>query len=76
MLADDILGVLPSKQTPGAPEARSSAADAEIEARVAARQEARKRRDFKAADAIRDELAALGILLEDTPQGVRWHRKA
>ncbi|MFI5181113.1 MAG: cysteine--tRNA ligase [Thermoanaerobaculia bacterium] len=75
-LAGNILGVLPSKKTPGAPEARSSADDAAIEARVAARQEARKRRDFKAADAIRDELAALGIVLEDTPHGVRWHRKA
>jgi cysteinyl-tRNA synthetase len=74
-LAGDILGVLPSKKIPGAPEARSSVGDAEIEARIAARQEARKRRDFRAADAIRDELAALGILLEDTPQGVRWRRK-
>jgi cysteinyl-tRNA synthetase len=75
-VAGDILGVFPSKQTPGAPEARSSTDDAEIEGRVAARQEARRRRDFKAADAIRDELAALGVVLEDTPHGVRWHRKA
>jgi cysteinyl-tRNA synthetase len=74
-LAGDLLGVLPSKKTPGAPEACSSADNAGIEARIAARQEARKRRDFSAADAIRDELAALGILLEDTPGGVRWRRK-
>jgi len=75
-VSDELLGISPSKQSPGAPEARSSADDGEIEARVAARQEARKRRDFKAADAIRDELAALGIVLEDTSHGVRWHRKA
>ena len=75
-VSDSVLGISPSKHPPGAPEARSSSADAEIEARVASRQEARRRRDFKAADAIRGELAALGIVLEDTPHGVRWHRKA
>jgi cysteinyl-tRNA synthetase len=48
----------------------------EVEARIAARNEARKRRDFAASDAIRDELLALGIILEDTPKGVRWKRKA
>jgi cysteinyl-tRNA synthetase len=75
-LTDDVLGVSPSQQTPGAPEARSSLSDEAIEARISARQEARRRRDFRTADAIRDELSALGIVLEDTPQGVRWHRKA
>jgi cysteinyl-tRNA synthetase len=74
-IAGGILGVLPSKEPPGAPEAGSPAEDGAIEARIAARQEAKKRRDFKAADAIRDELAARGIVLEDTPKGVRWHRK-
>ena len=65
---DQVLGVLP-------PEATLSL-EAAVEAKIAARQEARKRRDFKASDAIRDELLAEGILLEDTPQGVRWKRKA
>jgi len=75
-VSDEILGISPSKKSPGAPQARSSIDDAEIEARIATRQEARRRRDFRAADAVRDELVALGILLEDTPQGVRWRRKA
>lgn len=46
--------------------------DAEIEALIEKRQQARKARDFKTADAIRDELKARGIILEDTPQGVKW----
>lgn len=49
--------------------------DAEIENLVAERQAARKRRDFKQADAIRQQLADKGIILEDTKDGgVRWKR--
>ncbi len=40
------------------------------------RQEARTRRDFASSDAIRDRLAELGLVLEDTPDGVRWKRGA
>ena len=48
--------------------------DAEIEALIEKRQQARKDRDFKTADEIRDNLKARGIVLEDTPQGVKWKK--
>ena len=46
----------------------------EIAERLTARCAARGRRDFAAADAIRDELAARGIVLEDGPEGTRWKK--
>jgi cysteinyl-tRNA synthetase len=50
--------------------------DAEVEALVAERQAARKRRDFAASDRLRDQLAERGIILEDSRDGgVRWKRK-
>lgn len=47
---------------------------AEIEAMIAKRTEAKKLKNYAEADAIRDELRSMGIILEDTPQGVKWKR--
>ena len=49
--------------------------DADVEKLITERREARARRDFARSDAIRDELDAQGIVLEDTPAGTRWRRK-
>jgi len=50
--------------------------ESEIEALIAERQAARKRRDFAASDRVRDQLAERGIILEDSRDGqVRWKRK-
>ena len=54
--------------------AEAGESDPEIDALIAERQAARKNKDFAAADRIRDELAARGIVLTDTPEGVKWHR--
>ena len=55
-------------------EAGSPELDPQLEALIAERQEARARRDFSRADRIRDELRERGIVVEDTPGGVRWKR--
>ena len=48
--------------------------DARIQALIDERTSAKQSRDFARSDAIRDQLAREGVLLEDTPQGVRWKR--
>ena len=69
---DDVIGVVSLRARE---DAQSGVSEAEIERRMAERQEARRRRDFAAADRIRAELAELGVLVEDGPQGTRWKRK-
>jgi len=63
----DILGIVP--------EQREEMLDEDIERLIAERSEARRLKNWKRADEIRDLLLAKGIVLEDTPQGVRWRRK-
>ena len=53
---------------------KSDNIDSEIEELINRRTEARKNKDFKTADEIRDKLKSMGIVLEDTPQGVKWTR--
>jgi cysteinyl-tRNA synthetase len=55
--------------------ARQSITDAEIEALIAERNVARKQRNFRRSDEIRDELAAKGVVIEDSREGVTWKRK-
>ena len=56
-------------------EAPATEEDAEIDALVAQRTQARKDKNWAEADRIRDELNARGIVLTDTPEGVKWSRK-
>ncbi|WP_256762320.1 cysteine--tRNA ligase [Cohnella sp. WQ 127256] len=63
-----ILGLLPTIEEAGL-------LDDEVDALIAERAAARANRNFARSDEIRDLLASRGILLDDTPQGVRWRRK-
>ena len=51
---------------------KKSSLDAEVEELIAKREEARKIKDFKTADEIRDKLKSMNIVLKDTPMGVKW----
>ncbi len=72
----DVLGVDPLNamwaSASSNDEQTSEALDALVQARIAARTAAKEAKDYSAADAIRDELRALGIALEDSADGVRW----
>jgi cysteinyl-tRNA synthetase len=54
---------------------RQGLTDEDVEALIAERNLARKQRNFRRSDEIRDELAAKGIVIEDAKDGVRWKRK-
>jgi cysteinyl-tRNA synthetase len=69
---DRVLGVLSLRR---AEDATPPIPQAEIDAAILARQDARRRRDFAEADRIREDLLAKGVILEDFAQGTRWKRK-
>lgn len=56
-------------------ETKSEMLDSDIDALIVKRDEARANKDYTLSDKIRDDLAAMGIILEDSPGGVRWKRK-
>ena len=72
--AGRVLGLLQQDPAEWFGRGTSSDDDARIQALIDERAAAKTSRDFARSDAIRDQLATEGILLEDTPQGVRWKR--
>lgn len=62
----DILGIITEK--------KKEILDSDIEALIEERQSARKAKNFARADEIRDQLSDMGIILEDTREGVKWKR--
>jgi cysteinyl-tRNA synthetase len=70
----DVLGLHPQDwpDAAGSDSQTTTVIDGLVQALIQQRQDARGRKDFEAADAIRDGLDAMGIRIEDTPQGARW----
>ena len=62
----DVLGIITER--------KAEVLDSEIEKMIAARQQARKEKNFARADEIRQQLLDMGIILEDTREGVKWKR--
>jgi cysteinyl-tRNA synthetase len=69
-LFDDFQAIFPVLKDP-----TRQILDSQIEALIAERDQARRERNFRRADEIRDQLLAQGIILEDTRAGLRWKRK-
>ena len=67
---DELTGVLG-----GGYNRKSETLDSDVEALIEARTNARKEKNWAEADRIRDQLKEMGIVLEDTAQGVKWHRE-
>jgi len=62
----DVMGIITQR--------KAEVLDGEVEALIAARQQARKEKNFARADEIRQQLLDMGIVLEDTREGVKWKR--
>ena len=67
---DELTGVLGLVYT-----RKTETLDSDVEALIEARTNARKEKNWAEADRIRDQLKEMGIVLEDTAQGVKWHRE-
>jgi cysteinyl-tRNA synthetase len=68
MRLDEVLGVIGKVEV-------AEALSSEIDELVQKREAARKAKNWQEADAIRAQLKSIGIVLEDTAQGVRWHKE-
>jgi cysteinyl-tRNA synthetase len=68
MRVDEVLGVIGKVEV-------EEALSSDIDGLVQKREAARKAKNWKEADAIRTQLKAMGIVLEDTAQGIRWHKE-
>jgi cysteinyl-tRNA synthetase len=68
MKLDTVLGIIGKVEV-------EEALPTDIDTLVQKREDARKTKNWKEADAIRTQLKAMGIVLEDTAQGVRWHKE-
>ena len=70
-----IIGVLEKAAAPAAAEAGDSKEAELVEMLIAMRQDARKSKNYALADELRNKLGAIGIVLQDTPQGVKWSKQ-
>jgi cysteinyl-tRNA synthetase len=71
-LGEDVLGLIPEDLSA---EAGSDLVDGLLDLLITLRQEARAKKDWDTSDAIRNQLAELGVILEDRPNGVTWKLK-
>ena len=70
-----IIGVLEKTAAPAAEEAGDSKEADLVEMLIAMRQDARKNKNYALADELRNKLSEIGIVLQDTPQGVKWSKQ-
>jgi cysteinyl-tRNA synthetase len=68
----DVLGIDPARWAAADTSDLVSTVDSLVQVALEQRENARRRKDFAAADVIRDQLASAGVIVEDTPSGPRW----
>lgn len=75
MLMGDLLGIFFGAETTNISDGDTQLIAQLVELVIELRQQARQKKDWATADQLRDRLGEIGIVLEDTPQGVRWKRR-